>query len=180
MKDSEKEFKPTSWAIDNKVSIYVATVIICLAGIMTYVSRPKESFPEVVFPQIFVATIYPGASPKDVENLVTKEIEKQVKSIAGVKKVISNSVQDFSNVIIEFETDIEVDKAKQDVKDAVDRAKPSLPSTLFDSMDAIGAAFASPQGQAALGNSLSPKLRFVHCFPLVPKLGTRGKILSPK
>jgi multidrug efflux pump len=137
MKETEKEFRPTSWAIDNRVSIYVATVIICIAGIMTYVSRPKESFPEVVFPQIFVATIYPGASPKDVENLVTKEIEKQVKSIAGVKKVVSNSVQDFSNVIIEFETDIEVDKAKQDVKDAVDRAKPSLPTTLLDDPQVI-------------------------------------------
>ncbi len=137
MKDIEKEFKPTSWAIDNRVSIYVATIIICIAGIMTYVSRPKESFPEVVFPQIFVATVYPGASPKDVENLVTKEIEKQVKSIAGVKKIVSNSVQDFSNVIIEFETDIEVDKAKQDVKDAVDKAKPNLPTTLLDDPQVI-------------------------------------------
>ncbi|MEK6780459.1 MAG: efflux RND transporter permease subunit [Bacteroidota bacterium] len=137
MKDTEKEFRPTSWAIENKVSIYVATVIICIAGIMTYVSRPKENFPEVVFPQIYVATVYPGASPKDVENLVTKEIEKQVKSIAGVKRIISNSVQDFSNVIIEFETDIEVDKAKQDVKSAVDKAKPSLPTTLLDDPEVI-------------------------------------------
>lgn len=137
MKDLEKEFKPTSWAIDNKVSIYVATVIICLAGIMTYMSRPKENFPEVVFPQIFVATVYPGAAPKDVENLVTKEIEKEVKSIAGVKRIISNSVQDFSNVIIEFETDIEVDKAKMDVKDAVDRAKPNLPTNLLDDPEVI-------------------------------------------
>ncbi|MGE0771716.1 MAG: efflux RND transporter permease subunit [Cyclobacteriaceae bacterium] len=137
MKDLEKEFKPTSWAIDNKVSIYVATVIICLAGIMTYNSRPKESFPEVVFPQIYVATVYPGASPKDVENLVTKEIEKEVKSISGVKRIISNSVQDFSNVIVEFETNIEVDEAKKDVKDAVDRAKPNLPTTLLDDPEVI-------------------------------------------
>lgn len=137
MKDNEKEFKPTSWAIDNKVSIYVATIIICIAGIMTYNSRPKENFPEVVFPQIYVATVYPGASPADVENLVTKPIEKQVKSIAGVKRIISNSVQDFSNVIIEFETDIVVDKAKLDVKDAVDRAKPDLPSTLLDDPQVI-------------------------------------------
>jgi multidrug efflux pump len=127
MKDLEKEFKPTSWAIDNRVSIYVATVIICIAGLMTYVSRPKENFPEVVFPQIYVATVYPGASPLDVENLVTKEIEKEVKSINGVKKVVSNSVQDFSNVIIDFEANIDVDKAKQEVKDAVDKAKPNLP-----------------------------------------------------
>jgi len=137
MKDIEKEFRPTSWAIENKVSIYVATVIICIAGIMTYMSRPKENFPEVVFPQIYIATVYPGASPKDVENLVTKELEKEAKSISGVKRIISNSVQDFSNVIVEFETDISIDKAKQDVKDAVDRAKPNLPTTLLDDPEVI-------------------------------------------
>ncbi len=132
MKDTEKEFKPTSWSIDNKVAVYVATFFICLAGIMTYNSLPKENFPEVVFPQIYVATLYPGAAPKDVENLVSKQIEKQVKSINGVKKITSNSVQDFSNVIIEFETDIEVKEAKREVQEAVDRAKPDLPANLLD------------------------------------------------
>ena len=130
MQDIEKEFKPTSWAIDNKVSIYVATIIICLAGIMTYINLPKENFPEVVFPQIFVATVYPGAAPEDIENLITKEIDKEVKSISGIKKVSSNSVQDFSNIIIEFEPDIAIEKAKQEVKDAVDRAKNDLPTDL--------------------------------------------------
>ena len=137
MKDTEKEFKPTSWSIDNKVVIYVATAFICLAGIMTYNSLPKENFPEVVFPQIYVATIYPGAAPKDVENLVSKQIEKQVKSINGVKKVTSNSVQDFSNVIIEFETDIEVKEAKREVQEAVDKAKADLPANLLDDPQVI-------------------------------------------
>ncbi len=132
MKDVEKEFKPTSWSIDNKVSIYVFTAFICLMGWYTYNSLPKENFPEVVFPQIYVATVYQGASPSDIENLITKQIEKQMKSLSGVKKVTSNSVQNFSNVIIEFETDVDVDKAKQDVKDAVDRAKPDLPTDLKD------------------------------------------------
>src|SRR5687767_4036475 len=104
MQDQGKEFKPTSWAIDNKVSIYVATVIICLLGIVTYNNLPKENFPEVVFPQIYVATPYAG-SPTDIENLISKQIEKQVKSIAGVKKITSNSIQNFSNVIVDFETD---------------------------------------------------------------------------
>jgi|JI10StandDraft_1071094.scaffolds.fasta_scaffold00289_17 multidrug efflux pump len=129
MQDVNKEFKPTSWSIDNKVSIYVATVIISLAGIMSYLGMPKEQFPEVVFPQIYVATFYPGP-PEDVENLITKELEKEVKSISGIKKVTSSSVQDFSSVIVEFQTDVEIDKAKQDVKDAVDRAKQELPSDL--------------------------------------------------
>jgi multidrug efflux pump len=137
MKDLEKEFGPTSWAIDNKISIYIATVVISLAGILTYLSLPKEQFPEVVFPQIYVATVYPGTSPEDMENLVTKQIEKQVKSIAGVKKVTSNSVQDFSNVIIEFQTDVDVPEAKRDVKDAVDKAKPDLPSDLPDDPQVI-------------------------------------------
>lgn len=137
MKDLEKEFKPTSWAIDNKIVIYVGTFIICLAGIMTYNSLPKENFPEVVFPQIYVATVYPGAAPSDVENLVTKHIETEVKSIAGVKKVTSNSVQDFSNVIIEFETDVEVKEAKREVQEAVDRAKPDLPKDLPDDPQVI-------------------------------------------
>ncbi|HMI67913.1 MAG TPA: efflux RND transporter permease subunit, partial [Cyclobacteriaceae bacterium] len=132
MKDTEKEFKPTSWSIDNKVVIYVATAIICLAGMSTYNSLPKENFPEVVFPQIYVATLYPGAAPEDVENLITKQIEKQVKSIAGVSKITSNSVQDFSNVIIEFQTDVDVKEAKREVKEAVDKAKPDLPTDLPD------------------------------------------------
>ena len=132
MQDIEKEFKPTSWAIDNKVSIYVGTAIICLMGIITYITLPKENFPEVIFPQIYVATPYPGAAPSDIENLITKHIEKQVKSIAGVKKISSNSIQNFSNVIIEFEADVDVDEAKREVSDAVDRAKPDLPSNLPD------------------------------------------------
>lgn len=137
MVEPNKEFKPTSWSIDNKVSIYVATVIICLAGILTYISLPKENFPEVVFPQIYVATIYPGAAPEDIENLITKEIEKEVKSISGVKKITSNSVQDFSNVIIEFEPDILIDDAKQEVKDAVDRSKRNLPTDLDEDPQVI-------------------------------------------
>lgn len=130
MQDIEKEFKPTSWAVDNKVTIYVATIIICLAGILTYLKLPKENFPEVVFPQIYVATIYPGSAPADIENLITKEIEKEVKSISGIRKVTSNSVQDFSNVIIEFDPDVTIEEAKQEVKDAVDRARQNLPTDL--------------------------------------------------
>lgn len=129
MQDLEKEFRPTSWSIDNKISIYVATVIVSLAGIISYLSMPKEQFPEVVFPQIFVATFYPGP-PEDVENLITKEIEKEIKSISGIKKLSSSSVQDFSSVIVEFQTNVDVAKAKQDVTDAVDRAKQELPSDL--------------------------------------------------
>jgi multidrug efflux pump len=126
-----KEFKLTSWSIDNRTSIFIITIIITLAGIMSYQALPKEQFPDVVVPTIFVSTIYPGASPTDMEQLVTKPIEKQLKGINGVKKVTSYSVQDFSNVIVEFNTNLEVTLCKQKVKDAVDKAKRDLPNDLL-------------------------------------------------
>ncbi|MBA3827716.1 MAG: efflux RND transporter permease subunit [Taibaiella sp.] len=130
MKDLNKEFKPSSWAINNRTAIYILTVIITLAGLMVYNNLPKEKFPEIKFPQIIVQTLYPGTSPENMENLVTKHIEKQVKNLTGVKKVTSNSFQDYSVVIVEFRPDVQIDKAKQDVKDGVDKAKQDLPKNL--------------------------------------------------
>jgi multidrug efflux pump subunit AcrB len=130
MHDTEKEFKPSSWSIDNKTSIYILTIIITLVGLLSYNNLPKEQFPEVKFPSILVTTIYPGTSPTDMEKLVTKQIEKQIKTIVGVKKVKSNSVQDFSVINVEFNTDQNVDLALQRVKDAVDKAKNDLPQNL--------------------------------------------------
>ncbi|RYD59577.1 MAG: efflux RND transporter permease subunit [Sphingobacteriales bacterium] len=130
MKDKFKEFKLSSWAIDNRTAVYILTIIITLAGLMAYLALPKENFPEIKIPQIIVQTVYPGTSPENMENIVTKPIEKEVKNLTGVKKVTSNSFQDFSVVIVEFNTDVEIDKAKQDVKDAVDKARTELPQNL--------------------------------------------------
>ncbi len=125
-----KEFFATSWAIDNRASIYVLTIIITLLGVISYMNIPKEQFPEIVIPTIIVNTVYPGTSPEDMENLVTRPIEKQVKSLQNVKKISSNSIQDFSSIVVEFTTGIAVSEAKQRVRDAVDKAKSSLPNNL--------------------------------------------------
>lgn len=132
MKAMFKEFKPTSWSIDNRKSIYFITILLTLAGIAAYNSLPKEQFPDIVIPTIFVNTIYPGASPSDIENLVTKPIEKEIKAIAGVKKLTSQSIQDFSIVTAEFNTDVNVAEARQKVKDAVDKAKSDLPTDILE------------------------------------------------
>jgi len=125
-----KEFKPTSWSLDNKTTIYFFTAIITLAGLIIYNQLPKERFPDIVVPTIIVSTIYPGTSPSDIENLITKQIEKQLKSTQGVKKITSNSVSDFSLVSVEFKTSVSVNIAKQRVQDAVDKARTELPSDL--------------------------------------------------
>lgn len=127
-----KEFFATSWAIDNKTSIYVLTAFITLLGLYSYQTMPKEQFPDIVIPTILVNTIYPGTSPEDIENLVTRPIEKQLKGISGVKKITSNSLQDYSIISVEFNTDVPVPEAKQRVVDAVDKSKSDLPNTLLD------------------------------------------------
>jgi len=125
-----KEFFATSWAIDNRTSVYVLAFLISILGLMNYYFIPKEQFPQVIIPYIVVSTPYPGTSPEDMENLVTRPIEKQLKSITDVKKITSNSVPDFSSIIVEFDPDLSIETAKQRVRDAVDKAKTDLPTDL--------------------------------------------------
>ena len=132
IKEKFKEFKPTSWSITNKTSIYLLMLFISIGGIFQFLTLPKEQFPDIIIPTIFVQTVYVGNSPKDIENLVTVPIEKQIKGITGAKitKFTSNSQQDFSAITIEFGTNVPTDVALQKVKDAVDKAKSDLPNDL--------------------------------------------------
>ncbi|MEP6627086.1 MAG: efflux RND transporter permease subunit [Ginsengibacter sp.] len=131
-KEKYKEFKPTSWSIKNKTSIYLLIVFVSVIGIFQFVTLPKEQFPDIVIPTIYVQTIYVGNSPKDIENLVTRPIEKQLKGITGAKinKITSTSLQDFSAITVEFDTDVPTEVALQKTKDAVDKAKKDLPTDL--------------------------------------------------
>ena len=130
--DKFKQFKPTSWSINNKTSIYLIMLFFTLAGLYQFLTLPKEQFPDIVIPTIYVQTIYVGNSPKDIENLVTRPIEKQIKGITGakIKKFTSTSQQDYSAIIVEFDTDVKTDIALQKVKDAMDKAKQDLPTDL--------------------------------------------------
>ena len=125
-----REFGLSSLAVDNRTSIIILTFIIVVIGAFSYYSMPKENFPEVVFPTIYVGTPYPGNSPVDIENLVTRPIEKELKGISGVDNISSTSIQDYSTIIVEFTPDVDLSKALQDVKDAVDQAKSELPNDL--------------------------------------------------
>lgn len=117
-------------AVDNKVTVYILMVIIVLVGIMSYSSIPKESAPSITIPNIFVTTAYFGVSPQDIENLVTQEIEKEVKGIKDVKKVTSISQESFSFVNIEFNPDVVIDDALQKVRDKVSVAKTKMPKDI--------------------------------------------------
>ncbi|HET9429984.1 MAG TPA: efflux RND transporter permease subunit, partial [Chitinophagaceae bacterium] len=138
-----KNFKPTTWSIKNKTSIYLLMVFVTLAGLFQFITLPKEQFPDIVIPTVYVQTIYIGNSPKDMENLVTQPIEKQIKGITGAKinKTTSTSIQDFSAIMIEFDTDVQTDVAVQKVKDAIDKAKQDLPTDLTEEPTALEVSF---------------------------------------
>jgi multidrug efflux pump subunit AcrB len=127
-----KKFGPTNWSIRNKTSIYLLMLFVTMIGVYQFVTLPKEQFPDIVIPTVYVQTIYVGNSPRDIENLVTRPIEKQIKGITGAKinKVTSTSVQDYSAIMVEFNTDVKTDVAVQKVKDAVDKAQQDLPTDL--------------------------------------------------
>ena len=141
--DKFKHFRPTTWSIKNKTAIYLLMLIVSGWGVFQFVTLPKEQFPDIVIPTIYVSTIYTGNSPKDMENLVTRPIEKQIKSITGakIKKFTSTSQQDYSAIVVEFETDVQTDVALQKVKDAVDKAKQDLPTDLTQEPTALEVSF---------------------------------------
>lgn len=143
IKGKFKEFGPTTWSIKNKTSIYLMMLFVSLAGIYQFITLPKEQFPDIVIPTIYVQTVYVGNSPKDIENLVTRPIEKQIKGITGakIKKFTSTSQQDFSAIMVEFDTDVKTDIALQKVKDAVDKAKQDLPNDLTQEPTVLEVSF---------------------------------------
>jgi multidrug efflux pump len=127
-----KQFRLTSWAIDNRTATYIIAIIVTVYGLYKFNTLPKEQFPDIVVPTISVTTVYAGNSPKDIENLVTRPIEKQLKGISGAKviKITSTSQADYSLIIVEFDTDVKTEIARQKVKDAIDKATTDLPNDL--------------------------------------------------
>jgi multidrug efflux pump subunit AcrB len=122
--------KMVGWLASNRTTVYVFTAIILLTGLNIYNTMPKEQFPDIVVPQMYIQTVYAGTTPADIENVINRPIEKQLKSVTGVKRVKSNALQDVSVILVEFNTDVEVPVAKQRVVDAVDKAKTDLPKDL--------------------------------------------------
>lgn len=125
-----REFGLSSMSVDNRTSILVLLFIILIMGVSSYKNMPKENFPEINIPTIYVGTTYPGNSPLDIENLITRPLEKEIKSITGIKDLTSTSIQDYSTIVVEFGFDVDVQVALTDVKDAVDKAKSELPTDL--------------------------------------------------
>ncbi len=126
-----RNFGLTTLSLKNKNTVFLLTLVLAVFGMVSYIRLPKELFPDIVVPTVLVQTVYPGNSPADIENLITRPIEKEIDGIRGIKELSSQSLQDLSFITVEFNTGVDLNKALQDVKDAVDRAKSELPDDLL-------------------------------------------------
>ncbi|MFT6844096.1 MAG: multidrug efflux pump [Flavobacteriales bacterium] len=132
VREASKSFKLTNLALNNSTSVFILLTMIVFLGLGAYNGMPKELFPEIKMPTVYVSTAYPGNAPLDIENLITRPLEKEIQTIKGIKNLKSTSIQDFSAVIVEFNPNEDIDKALLEVKDAIDRAKNELPNDLPD------------------------------------------------
>ena len=130
LKEKFRQFRLSSFAIDNSTSIFILTFMILFFGISSYNTMPKEAFPEIPWPKIYVNTVYFGNSASDMESLVTRPIEKELQSVSEIKNVTSSSLQDYSLIVAEFQANVDLDVAIRKVKDAVDKSKSELPNDL--------------------------------------------------
>lgn len=119
-KKVNKEFVLSSWAINNKTTIYVLMILILFLGVSAYFSMPRENFPEIKETKIYVNSVYPGNTAEDIEKLITDPLEDKLKTVSNLVDITSTSQEDFSTIIVEFDENISVDEAKQKVKDEVD------------------------------------------------------------
>jgi multidrug efflux pump subunit AcrB len=123
MSNHSKEFSISSWAVDNRVTVYIFTILIVITGVIAYVTMPREDFPEIIENKVYISSVFPGNSAEDVEKLIVKPLEKEIKNISGVEKVTGSSFQDYGMMVVEFNDKVTIEAAKQKVKDKVDNAK---------------------------------------------------------
>ncbi|NAZ91339.1 efflux RND transporter permease subunit [Vibrio toranzoniae] len=101
--------------------------LIIVAGVVTYITIPKESSPDITIPIIYVSVGHQGISPTDAERLLVRPIEQELRSIEGVKEMTATAAEGHASVVLEFNVGVDLTKAMADVRDAVDLAKPKLP-----------------------------------------------------
>jgi multidrug efflux pump subunit AcrB len=131
-KNVDKEFRLSSWAIDHKTIIYVLIGIILFMGISAYFSMPRETFPEVEETKIYVSIPYPGNTAEDIERLIIDPLEEKLKNLSNVVEILSTSQEDYGIITVEFDENIEVEQAKQKVRDEVDSEKASEDWPIFN------------------------------------------------
>ena len=121
-------------SIKRPIFITCVMIGIMVAGIMAFKKMSVDLYPEVSIPVVTVQTVYEGAGPAEIENLVSRPLEDEISSISGIKRLTSRNLEGVSIVIVEFNDNVDAKYAEQQVRDKVNVAKPNLPDNLEDSV----------------------------------------------
>ena len=132
--NKEKEFAPSSWAVNNSTTMYVVMALVLYLGIDAYFNMPREDYPEIKENIVFVSSIYPGNTAEDLEKLITEPLEDKLKSVNNILEIKSSSQENFSLIIIEFDDGIGYTEAKLKVKDEVEAAVASEDWPMFNNV----------------------------------------------
>jgi hydrophobe/amphiphile efflux-1 (HAE1) family protein len=131
-------------SVNRPVLASVFSLLIVLVGLISFTRLPIREYPDIDAPIVTVTTVYPGANAEVIESELTNVIEEELTSISGVKSLISNSRDQVSSVVVEFELSKNIDTAAQDVREKVSRIASKLPDNADDPQIAKAEADASP------------------------------------
>ncbi|PTN37896.1 efflux RND transporter permease subunit [Desulfonatronum sp. SC1] len=121
-----------TWALRRQATVLTLLVFLVIIGVYSYLTLPREAFPDITIPYVFVTTTYEGVAPEDMETLITMPIERKLKGLAGVEEIRASSAEGLSTVAVKFIPSVDIDDALQKVRVKVDQAKADLPSDLED------------------------------------------------
>ena len=177
-----------SFSIKRPAFITSIIAVIVTVGVISFSKMSVDLFPNIDIPVIFVSTPYSGAGPSEIETSVSKPLEEELSTIAGIKKLTSRSLQDNSQVIITFYQGTDMKYAEQQVRDKINQAKPRLPEDIkepiirkIDPSDqpimtiAINANLGEGELFDLADNYVRPRLEQVSNVGLVEILGSRKR-----
>ena len=123
---------PSHIAIRNPVFVFIMVLVISIAGFKAYKSIPREAAPDIQIPLLIVSIPFPGATPEDVESLITNKVEQELKTIKNLKEISSTSSEGVSVLTLEFTSDFDISEARTKVREKMDQIKPDLPADAED------------------------------------------------
>ena len=121
--DQWREFGLSSVSVNNRKTVYLIILILLIGGLTGYQNMPRESFPQIQVPEIYVNIPYPGNSPEIITDKIIKPFEKELNKLKGIEKIEATSIQDFGIVKIEFDFAITPKEAKRAVEEALSDAR---------------------------------------------------------
>jgi len=121
--DNFRKFDLSIWSIGNRKTIFLIIAVLVLGGFMAYTSMPKENFPELQIPEIYVGIAKPGSSPQYMADKIIRPIENELANVKGVEEINADGIHGYATIRVKFDFSVDVQQALQKVKDAVDKAR---------------------------------------------------------